>query len=291
MAANTYDAVLKSILQTLAGRLVPDLAGARPVESLNVELPAVEKRFCDLLLRLDDSRVFHLELQTYNDPFMADRMLLYRALLKRIRPKARVLQCVVYCGNPRMRMPGGIEEPGLEYHFLLYDIRELDGELFLASPDPAERVLGLLCRNPDPDETIRRILLSWKHLGANEVGDLGEKLVILSGLRGLRTRVKEAIRTMAVDLDRLIRENEWFQEWKKEGLAEGRAEGRAQGRAEGRAEGKAQGAAQMLRRRLERRFGQLPEWANKKITSATFEDLERWDDRTDSAGTLRSVFR
>ena len=57
------DALLKSLLLTMANRMIPLLSGSRHVELLNVEFPAVQTRVPDVIARLEDGRIFHLEIQ------------------------------------------------------------------------------------------------------------------------------------------------------------------------------------------------------------------------------------
>jgi hypothetical protein len=41
---------------------------------------------------------------------------------------------------------------------------------------------------------------------------------------------------------------------------------------------------------IQKRFGDLPEWAEEKITQATIEQLEIWGDNILEANTLDEVF-
>ncbi len=74
---------MKSILNSMGNSLTPRLAGgAKPVELLSVSFNSVTSRVPDLVLRLDDGRIFHLEVQSGNDARMAWRMLQYWFLLR-----------------------------------------------------------------------------------------------------------------------------------------------------------------------------------------------------------------
>ena len=82
------------------------------------------------------------------------------------------------------------------------------------------------------------------------------------------------------------RVKDWTRSWKEQGLEEGRLEGRQQGRLEGRLEGE----AQVVRRLLRRRFGELPDWAEKRFAAADTDQLETWAERLLDAPTLEDVF-
>ncbi len=61
------------------------------------------------------------------------------------------------------------------------------------------------------------------------------------------------------------------------------------GRQEGLQEGRA-GIQRILRHQLQRRFGELPEWAEARLGSATLEDLESWGERILDAVLLEDIF-
>ena len=67
---------------------------------------------------------------------------------------------------------------------------------------------------------------------------------------------------------------EWTQEWKREGLQEGRQ----------------QGQANLLKLLLIQRFGELPGWAQARLSSATTKELEQWGKRLLEASTLEEIF-
>lgn len=72
--------------RTLSGspiRLLELIAGAQPIELLTVEYPAVKMRRPDLVFRLPNGEMRHIELQSGNDHAMDWRMLEYYPLLYR----------------------------------------------------------------------------------------------------------------------------------------------------------------------------------------------------------------
>ena len=64
-----------------------------------------------------------------------------------------------------------------------------------------------------------------------------------------------------------------------------------QTRQEGRQEGLQEGESVMLCRLLTRRFGELPQWVQERIKSASEPEIALWFDRGVDARTLIDVFQ
>ena len=63
-----FDTILKSLLQSSCLRLLKSLTGAPVREWINVEIPNARMSKLDLVAWLTDGRLYHLELQSGNDP-------------------------------------------------------------------------------------------------------------------------------------------------------------------------------------------------------------------------------
>lgn len=59
---------------------------------------------------------------------------------------------------------------------------------------------------------------------------------------------------------------------------------------EGCQEGRQEGEQILLQRMLTRRFGEIPDWAQKRLLQAGPEQLEQWADRLLDASTLDALF-
>jgi hypothetical protein len=156
-------------------------------------------------------------------------------------------------------MAGGYEYPDLKYRFSLVDIREFEAEEFIGCQVPEERVLALLCRSPDPRQTVRDILITWESFPHKRWRTLLEQLMIISRLRRLERVVTEEVQLMPLPIE-LILENEVFQEWAEKGFQKGRGEGKAEA----------------LSNVLNHRFGSVPSWAESKIRGADPATIDRW---------------
>ena len=71
-------------------------------------------------------------------------------------------------------------------------------------------------------------------------------------------------------------------------LAKQRA--REEGLKEGRQEGEQRGEAKLLKRQLTHRFGDLPTWAEERLTQASTDQLEQWAEKILDAQTLQEIF-
>ena len=250
---------------------------------MTVEFPERPKVVADVVARLADGRILHLEFQLSNDPRMHWRCFHYYGAIQELCEDAEVIQAVIYLGNGPMTMRSGIQRPNCDYRYQILNMLEFPAEVFLESTNDAERVLALLCQSPDPRETIRQVLTSWRDLPRTALLENLERLRTLSQLRGREIIAVEEIERMPFDLD--ITESILY----KRGEARGVAMGQAQGVIVGEERGVVKGEARMLTLMLENRFGPLPESALRRLAEASIEQLERWGKRA-IAGDLEDVF-
>ena len=78
----------------------------------------------------------------------------------------------------------------------------------------------------------------------------------------------------------------YISSFERAGIEKGLEQGLQQGLQQGRLVGK----AQLLRRQLARRFGEVPDWALKKIETAAESALEAWCDAVFEARSIGDVF-
>lgn len=260
-----YDVVMRDMFQhdrpTLLGGLTGGLAA---VEFLNVELPKVLDHRADLVLRLSDDSIFHLEFQSYNDREMIFREAMYCIALAR-RYRKRIRQTVLYLGEARARMQTrrSLGKTIVEYD--LVDIRDFDSQRLLESPNPSDQVLALLAGggHRNAQQIIDRLVALG---GARRQRALAQ-LLILSGLRGMSRQIRMEVKRMGVMID--ITKNEFLLDIRREGIAEGKAE--------------------LMREMLEARFGRLPRWAAARIAKASPQEFGLWAQRVVAARTLEEA--
>jgi predicted transposase YdaD len=282
--AHGYDATVKDLVWAGAPALLGILAGAPVACFLSAEFSSVRQRRPDMVARLADGGLFHLELQTGADARMDWRMLEYYAPISEQNGGEPVTQLVLHLGERKGGKPAGIGHPNLQFSYDVRYIADLDAKPLLDSPLLEDAVLAILCRSDDIRERVRHILARLVPLGRRERADAAAKLLILAQLRRAVPIVKQEVETMAVQFK--LSEHPYLSEIIAKELAEGMAEAKAEGMAEGRAEAKAEGRAEALLRVIERRHGSAPESLAQRVRAASVDDLDRWLDAVIDAPSL-----
>ncbi len=272
VAGQRYDTTLKTLFQAPPQQLLRLLVGGQAREMLTVEYPTVRMRRPDLVVRLTDGRLYHLELQSDNDAAMPWRMLEYYGLLYQ-RYGQQPLQHVLYVGERPMTLVAQIDHATLLFEYEAIDVRTLDGQPLLHSTVLEDNILALLCRGGATRATVQYILARIANLSGTAQTEALTTLLILAGLRHLQPLVREETQQMAIILD--IENNPFLRDIFEEGRQEGQIEG--------------EGA--LVRRQLARRFGVLPAWAEQHIAAADTTALEQWGLRLLDATSLEEVFR
>jgi hypothetical protein len=267
-----YDNLLKTIFLDAMPGMLRALRCAPVKEYLNVEFPSRPKMIADVVARLLDGKILHLEFQLSNDPRMHWRCYHYFGAIQEQWEDSEVIQIVIYLGNPPLQMRSEIQKPSLAYRYEIVDMREIDASVFLQSPGDSERVLALLCQSPDPRATIREVLASWKHLSDKVLLENIERLKTLSHLRGIEIIATEEIERMPFDLD--ITESLFYKQALV--LAEAACE--------------LAGEARLLVRQLESVFGPLPDHVRARINQGSVDQIEEWGIRMLHARSLDEIF-
>jgi hypothetical protein len=259
-----YDSLLKTIFLEAMPALVSALKCAPIAEYLTIEFPPRPKMIADVVARLADGRILHLEFQLSNDPRMHWRCYHYFGAIQEQWEESEVIQVLIYLGNGPMQMKGRIERRSLNYWFEIVDMCQIEASVFLDSPNDAERVLALLCESTDPRAIIRGVLASWKHLTDKVLLENLDRLKTLSHLRGTEIIAVEEIERMPFDLDMTTSIS-----YKKAA---------------------ASGEARLLTLLLESQFGPLPESIRHRIDQGSTDDIEAWGIRALRARQFDEVF-
>ena len=275
-----YDAALKLLFRRAAPRAIQLLSGTSIVQWLDVELPKSQNLRMDLLGEDPNGKLHQFELQSQNDRGINLRMGEYKLGTKRLTDKFP-RQFVLYVGEAPMNMPSELvdEDGDLLVRYRLLDIRELDGEVLLASENLGDNVIAILTRLRDHKEAIRGIVAKIADLPESQRHVAMQQLVVLAGLRRLAQTVKEEVQKMPLIID--LMENDLLGPAIRQGIAQGREEGREEGRAEGE--------HLLLSRLIEKRFGPLPKWATAKLGALSLSEIEVLAERLFDAPSLDSL--
>jgi hypothetical protein len=271
-----YDAALKLLLRRSARVTMRELTGVSVEKWLDIELPNVQTLRADLVGEAADQSLIHLELQSTNDASMPRRMLDYYLGIQRLRGKYPRQLCL-YVGESMLRMPTELRTAELCFRYVAVDIRSLDGDRLLESPDIGDNVIAVLARLRDHRSAIRRIMARVAELPHGARAAALAQLLTLSGLRKLEELVEQEARKMPIHID--IMENKVLGREYKRGLLEGIKEGQQKGE------------VTVLRRLLEKRFGPLPSWAEQRLTSKSIPELEDLSLRLLDASTLEELLK
>ena len=274
-----YDAALKNVLTRGNSGFLSGLMGLQVARFLNIEFPDVRSPRADLLGEARDGTLFHVELQSSNDPRMAFRMLDYLVAIER-ELKRVPRQLVLYVGEAPMKMESRIFARGLSFEVVMVDIRSLDGEPLLESDSLDDNIVSILARQPDARRAVRRVLEKIAVIGSERRAKALAELMLLAGLRSLGGFIKEESRDMPILTD--IMDHDLFGPLLRQGMAAGRVEGRTEGLAEG---GRA-----VFQRLVTKRFGTTPDWVSERISQLGIEELESLSARLLDARSLEELF-
>jgi Domain of unknown function (DUF4351) len=283
-----YDTTLKLLLRGQARVAMRELTGTAIENWLDAELPKVQNLRVDLLGESADRTLFHMELQSTNDAAMPLRMAEYCLGIFRLLGRLP-RQLVLYVGEAPLRMERELRGPDVWFRYGAIDIRSLDGDSLLESPEVGDNVIAILARLRDHGDAVRRIVEKIAGLPPASRETALEQLLILAGLRRLEEAVEQEARRMPI-LDSILDNKVLGREFKR-GRDQGRQEGRDQGRQEGRDEGRHEGELIILRRQIEKRFGALPAWAEEQLAGKSLPELEQLGVRLLDAGSLEDLLK
>ena len=276
-----YDRALKLLLRRAAPNAIKQLSGITVTKWLDVELPKTQGLRMDLLGEDHDGELHHFELQSFNDAKINVRMAEYKLGTLRLTGKFSH-QIVLYVGEAPPSMPTELAAPpDFLARYRIVDIRDLDGEELLASPDLGDNVIAILTRLRDHREAVRAIVAKISGLPETERHVAVQQLIILAGLRRLEQTVTEEVEKMPLVID--IMENQIIGPAIRKGLAEGLEKGRK--------EGLEQGEQKLLRQQMKKRFGPIPEWADAKLSTLPIATIEALGDRIFDVSTLEDLLK
>ncbi len=258
-----FDVTLKTLLRQSAHAVMRELTGTTIQRWLDIELPKMQNPRVDLLGETADNDLIHIELQSTNDKDMALRMAEYcRGILRLCSRLPR--QLVVYVGPAPLRMDRELRGRDLQFRYGLTDIREMDGERLLESPEVGDNVIAILMKLRDHREAVRKIVGRIAGLtSADERRKTLLALYTLAGLRHLSKTVDEETKNMPLMID--IRDNEVLGPIYERGLEEGEQRGEQSGLIKGE--------LALLREIIQKRFGAIPDWAAQRLAAKSSDEL------------------
>jgi len=216
-----YDRTLRELFHEVPKTLIKLLVGKEIKEVLETSFPKVEERRVDLLTRLEDDTLFHLEIQSINDTVMPMRMLKYASLIYEHYgefPK----QMVLYIGARELKIKNEIIAQGLCYTYEVKDISNFNCSELIDSENITDNIIAILCSIKDIDKFYDKLMQKLGKLESKKREDYLRKLFYLMRLRpniAKMLKEKEKESKMPFILDREI--DPLYQEGVEKGKTEG----------------------------------------------------------------------
>jgi len=231
-----YDRSLRELFGEVPKTLIKLLINKEIKEILDISFPKVEERKVDLLTRLEDNTLFHLEIQSTDDKTMPIRMLQYTSLIYE-KYKQFPKQLVLYVGNKKIKIKNGINTKELVYNYEVRDIREFDCSILIQSEDIADNIIALLCDIKDIDRFFKVLNQKLENFSPKKREDYLRKLFYLMKLRPnihkeYKIKTKESKMPFVIDLA----DDPVYQEGLEEGIEKGIEKGKLEGKLEAKIE-------------------------------------------------------
>ncbi len=180
-----YDITFKDIFSGtgIPETLIEIITGSKVSEVLPSEFNKVKKLMVDLLARLENNSILHLEFQSTNDPNMNRRMYQYYTVIEDEYSSLPIRQVVLYVGNNPMKMPTLFKKDRITLEYDLIDIRDIDCRKLIESDNEGDRIISVLCNIENEYKFLDGILEFVLKLKENERATFLKKLFLLSHLR------------------------------------------------------------------------------------------------------------
>lgn len=248
-AKNKYDAIFKNKLKDIFLSLLLNFSKEKinksaEITSQPIEFSLTVERDADFLFvatEKDKETLYHLEVQTENADLMLNRMLMYLALInERHNTKNRekplfIKQILLFLGNEKTGSVGKCTMPykkdfgSFVYEYQLIDITQISYKEFLKHPETyAFAILGKFdSKNEDKviAEIKEKAVRHYKH--KDNIREFLADLIMLSGLRNLKTEITKNTTIMALELH--IEDHEFYKAGELKGKLEGELKGKLAG--------------------------------------------------------------
>jgi predicted transposase YdaD len=191
------DIILKDVLKSIVkdiGKYFLNLQ-IDTLEFIESEFERVENRRADIVAKINDEFILHLEIQNNNHNKMNYRMLRYWLDIREIS-NLPIKQYVVYIGKDDLNMHSKVIEENIDYGYTLFNIKTIDCELLFREDSPDALVLAVLCdfKDKNPKDVIKYIISRLRHHLEKNSDELRKYFLILEELstnRNLQESVKE----------------------------------------------------------------------------------------------------
>jgi predicted transposase/invertase (TIGR01784 family) len=220
-----YDRTLREIFQTIPKGIIKLLTGYEAKELLDTSFPKVEEKEADIIVKLENGDIFHLEIQLKDDKDMPRRMLYYYLLIEKVHKKIPK-QMVLYLAEEKDKITHKIKNKNLNFTYEIRYISDIDCQTLIESDDINDNILSILCSVKDINKLLSKLSKKLQKLDEKRKEDYIRKLIYLFRLRPrlydiINTENKEEFKMPFV----IEKEIDPFY---KEGIEKGKLEGQYQ---------------------------------------------------------------
>jgi len=184
---------LKSIVKSVAYYILKIKVDT--IELIETEKERIESKRADIVVKINNEFILHLEIQNNNDYSMPYRMLRYWLDITQTT-NLPIKQYLIYIGKDKLRMKNNILKDGVNYVYNLIDMRSIDCEYFLKEDTPDSLVLAVLCdfKDKNPKDVIKYIIDRLQYHLKDDLNGFRKYTMILEEIstnRDLKDIVKE----------------------------------------------------------------------------------------------------
>ncbi|MFN3787029.1 MAG: hypothetical protein ACK4SW_01335 [Sulfurihydrogenibium azorense] len=268
------DLLLKHLFKNPATKLIEIILGKKVNWQLlqDTDLKIVKNREADLVVKLEDNTILHIEIQSTNDPSMPYRMFEYFYLITdKYKPKDLIQVCI-YIGKEPLKMSDKIQFSDWTYRYRLIDMKDVPCRELAKSPNITDKLLAGLCKIEDPKFYVENVIKEIKKANPK---DRKELFTLFLEISKIRNNIEEEIRSYITQEDfemPITIEWTWEELESYPGIGKALKTGKEKFIKEGLQQGLQQGLKDSILEILELKFGVLPEDVKAKINST--DDIE-----------------
>lgn len=240
------DTISKDILKTIIKDISKYILKIEieQLELLDMEFERIESRRADIVAKVDNEFILHLEIQNNNDYEMPYRMLRYFLDINSITKEYEINQYVIYIGKEKLRMKSYVKTSSLDYNYNIIDMRTIDCNYFLEQDTPDALVLAILCdfKGKNPSKIVGFIIEKLLEYTKDNLQEFRKYMLMLEELSTNR------------DLKDIVKEQEMLSTLRYEDLPSyeiGMEKGMEQGKLEGKTEASYELAKKMKQEGIE----------------------------------------
>ena len=271
------DLLLKHLFKNPATKLIEIILGKKVNWQLlqDTDLKIVKNREADLVVKLEDNTILHIEIQSTNDPSMPYRMFEYFYLITdKYKPKDLIQVCI-YIGKEPLKMSDKIQFSDWTYRYRLIDMKDIPCKELVSSPNITDKLLAGLCKIEDPRFYVENVIKEIKKANPKDRKELFTLFLEISKIRNnIEEEIKRYIRQEDFEMPITI-EWTWEELESYPGIGKALKTGKEKFIKEGLQQGLIEGLEKAVFDIIESRFGNVPEDLRKKIENLKDADKLR----------------